>query len=394
MADEDGVKNKNNIPTSNENEEEKKDSISEKENPFSQYYSQLLHQQNMLQDHVRTSTYQNAILNNRSNFEGKVVLDVGTGSGILAFFAIQAGAKKVYAVEASEMAHCAQMLVDSNNLHDRIEILHGKVEEVEVKEKVDVIISEPIGFLLVHERMLESYVAGRERFLKPGGLMLPTNGTIVFAPLSDQVVYDEQVAKASFWQTQQFYGVDLSVLKDQARQEHLSQPIVGYISSDCLLTQETVRHTVDFQTCSAEDLKEFTIPFSFTINRTALCHGFGCWFDADFNGTTSQVTLSTAPSCPGTHWYQCRLLLKDPLAVNATQRISGELSFKVNEKFSYFITVRVCLDGTQIESRNKINLQDQVYHYLTSPQAAAPAQQQGASTYQQTSYGDQQYQQY
>jgi len=61
----------------------------------------------MMQDYIRTATYQRAMLSNPSDFKDKVVLDVGAGSGILSFFAVQAGAKKVYAVEASSMAmHC------------------------------------------------------------------------------------------------------------------------------------------------------------------------------------------------------------------------------------------------------------------------------------------------
>lgn len=288
------------------------------------------------------------------------------------------------------MAFCAQMLVDANNLQDRIVVLHGKVEEVEVPEQVDVIISEPIGFLLVHERMLESYVAARDRFLAPNGLMLPTSGSIIFAPLSDQVVFDEQVAKSVFWETTQFYGVDLSCLKHQARKEHLSQPIVGYISPESLLSHERAEYTINFQSCTIKQMKEFTIPFRFTINKTALCHGFGCWFDAVFNGSLSQVVLSTSPSSPGTHWYQCRLLLREPIAVNRTQTISGEMCFRANEKFSYFITLTVRLDGSQIESTNSINLQDQVYHYLTSP--IQPSQPVSNIPTQPAYSGDQQYQ--
>lgn len=59
------------------------------------------------QDYIRTGTYQRAILSNMSDFKDKIILDVGAGSGILSFFAAQAGARKVYAVEASSMAqHC------------------------------------------------------------------------------------------------------------------------------------------------------------------------------------------------------------------------------------------------------------------------------------------------
>ncbi|RZC80784.1 hypothetical protein C5167_043351 [Papaver somniferum] len=141
------------------------------------YYSQLLHQQNMLQDYVRTGTYYAAVLENRADFTGRVVVDVGAGSGILSLFAAQAGAKHVYAVEASDMAESARRLIAGNpSLRDRITVIKGKVEEVELPEKADILISEPMGTLLVNERMLESYVIARDRFLVPNGKMFPTNG--------------------------------------------------------------------------------------------------------------------------------------------------------------------------------------------------------------------------
>lgn len=71
---------------------------------YFQFYGYLSQQQNMMQDYVRTSTYQKAILSNLADFRDKVVLDVGAGSGILSFFAQQAGAKRVYAVEGSRYA--------------------------------------------------------------------------------------------------------------------------------------------------------------------------------------------------------------------------------------------------------------------------------------------------
>jgi hypothetical protein len=55
------------------------------------YYGMLQHQQNMLQDMTRTGTYHAAITENRADFEGKVVMDVGAGSGILSLFAAQVG---------------------------------------------------------------------------------------------------------------------------------------------------------------------------------------------------------------------------------------------------------------------------------------------------------------
>lgn len=154
----------------------------------------------MLQDAVRTGTYQQSMLQNTRDFAGKVVLDVGTGTGILSFFAAQAGAKKVYAVEASGSADVARALAHNNGYGNVVEVVRGKVEDVTLPEKVDVIISEPIGFLLVHERMIESYIVARDRFLKPKGRMYPTTGSIVFAPMTDDALYREQMAKTVFWE--------------------------------------------------------------------------------------------------------------------------------------------------------------------------------------------------
>jgi hypothetical protein len=92
----------------------------------------------------------------------------------------------VYAVDASASVHIARQLADQNGFAGVVEVLQGKVEEVTLPQRVDVIVSEPIGFLLVHERMLESYIAARDRFLKPGGLMMPTTGSIVLAPMTGQ----------------------------------------------------------------------------------------------------------------------------------------------------------------------------------------------------------------
>ncbi|GJT46761.1 probable histone-arginine methyltransferase 1.3, partial [Tanacetum coccineum] len=94
------------------------------------YYGQLLHQQNMMQDYVRTGSYYAAVIENQVDF-------VGAGSGILSLFAAQAGAKHVYAVEASEMADYA----GNPLLAQRIT---GKVEDVELPEKADILISEPM----------------------------------------------------------------------------------------------------------------------------------------------------------------------------------------------------------------------------------------------------------
>ena len=116
----------------------------------------------MMQDFIRTSTYQKAILDNPIDFNGKVVLDVGAGSGILSFFAQQSGAKRVYAVEASSIAMHANKLVAANRVDEVIKVVSGKIEEIELPEQVDMIISEPMGYMLLNERMLETFLHAKK----------------------------------------------------------------------------------------------------------------------------------------------------------------------------------------------------------------------------------------
>ncbi|PIN11343.1 Histone-arginine N-methyltransferase [Handroanthus impetiginosus] len=98
-------------------------------------YGFLYHQKEMLCDRVRMDAYYNAIFENIHHFQGKTVLDVGTGSGILAIWSAQAGARKVYAVEATKMAEHARALVKANKLQDVVEVIEGSMEEVTLPEK-------------------------------------------------------------------------------------------------------------------------------------------------------------------------------------------------------------------------------------------------------------------
>lgn len=348
------------------------------------YYGQLLHQQNMLQDFVRTGTYYAAVMENRSDFEGRVVVDVGAGSGILSLFAAQAGAKHVYAVEASEMVEHAQRLISGNpSLGQRITIIKGKVEEVELPEKADILISEPMGTLLVNERMLESYVIARDRFLAPGGKMFPTTGRIHMAPFSDEYLYVEMANKALFWQQHNFFGVDLTPLHGSAFDGYFSQPVVDAFDPRLLISPAT-HHTLDFTKMKEEDLYEMDIPLSFVSSIGTRVHGLACWFDVLFDGSTVQRWLTTAPGSPTTHWYQLRCVLAQPLYVMAGQEITGRLHLVAHSAQSYtiYLTMSAKMWGVGAEqggilqtSTAKLELKEP-YYRLSQPQQYMPQEQQ------------------
>ncbi|XP_061071757.1 histone-arginine methyltransferase CARM1 [Conger conger] len=323
---------------------------------YFQFYGCLSQQQNMLQDYLRTGTYQKAILMNEVDFKGKTVLDVGCGSGILSFFAVQAGAKKVYAVEASSAAKYAQILVQSNNLCDKITVVVGKIEEVSFPEDVDVIISEPIGYMLLNERMLESYLHSR-KWLKPNGKMFPTSSDIHLAPFTDELLYMEHYARSSFWHQTCFHGINLSSLHSASSDEFFKQPIVDTFDMQILMAK-SVKYSINFLEAKEEDLHKMEIPFVFHLLQSGLIHGLAIWFDVAFVGSRLTVWLSTSPSEPLTHWYQVRCLLQTPLFAKVGQTLSGKVLLVANRRQSYDIHITAVVDQSGFKSGNSLDLKN------------------------------------
>lgn len=93
-----------------------------------------------------------------------------------------------------------------------------------------------------------------------------------------------------------------------------------------------VRYRVNFLTCKLADLQNINFDFTFTISTVGIIHGVGIWFDAYFCGTERTTILSTSPSSTPTHWYQTRLLLSQPIAVNPGQSVSGNISMIANKE--------------------------------------------------------------
>jgi protein arginine N-methyltransferase 1 len=150
----------------------------------------------MLKDGVRTRAYQKAIVLNPHLFRDKVVLDVGCGTGILCMFAAQAGARHVYGVDMASIIVQARDIVRENGFAERITLIQGKVEEVQLPvQEVDVIVSEWMGYFLIYESMLDTVIYARDKWLKKGGIMLPDHASLHITAIEDAEYRKDKVTQ-------------------------------------------------------------------------------------------------------------------------------------------------------------------------------------------------------
>src|SRR5579875_885604 len=135
----------------------------------------------MLLDTVRVHWFAQAIA--AAVRPGDVVLDLGSGTGLLAMLAARAGAKRVYAIEQSPVAAIAQELVDANGLAEQITLLPGLSFDLDLPERAGVVVSETLGAWGADEGIAAIMADARERLARPDARLIPDGVTMWLAPL-------------------------------------------------------------------------------------------------------------------------------------------------------------------------------------------------------------------
>lgn len=286
---------------------------------FNSYSSYHIHEQ-MLSDEVRTGSYQQAIMQNAEQFKDKVVLDIGCGTGILSIFAAKAGAKHVYGIEFADIADYAKKIIQDNNLSDKITIIKSKVEEADLPvKKVDIIISEWMGYFLIYESMLDTVLYARDKWLEKDGLILPDKASITLAAIEDT---DYKNKKINFWSN--VYGVDMSCFKKTV----IAEPIIDTCPKKLVNSSHCKIFDIDLMTVKKEEL-DFSSAFEVTFWKNhSNFSGLVGWFDTEFSRLSKPVNLTTSPFRKSTHWSQTIFYCKSDLYVKRGDKVTGSIAVR------------------------------------------------------------------
>lgn len=279
---------------------------------FRVYAHPDIHRQ-MLQDRPRTEAYGKALLADPAIVKGKTVLDFGCGTGILSMFAAKAGAKRVFCIEASSMAEITKENIAKNGFEKVVTVMRTTHDKLKLPGKVDVIISEWMGFLLVLEDMLDDLLQVRDKWLKPGGKLWPRFAQLWMQPFQDNEWWSENIG---YWDSNP-YGFDLSPMSSYAFENNQDWPwpIRGSWRPSGLQGEPHMISNWDLESMPLP--KNFKLASKFSFPLRTVAHGMLIWFDCVFDHPTGNITLTTHPKVGAQHWGQIFWPMKNaPLTPN------------------------------------------------------------------------------
>ncbi|WP_218150564.1 50S ribosomal protein L11 methyltransferase [Actinokineospora terrae] len=242
---------------------------------------------------------------------GAHVLDIGSGTGLLAMMAVKAGAGSVTTCEQNPvLAAVAEQIIAAHGLAEVITVVPklstDLVVGVDLPRRADVIVSEIVDCGLVGEGVLPTVRHAREHLLEPGGVLLPDSAVLYGALLDSQAV-------DGLNRVQSAAGLDVRLLNALSTRGHF--PVRLPTWPHRLISAETEIARFDF---AADSLLDESVEVGIEVTEAGTAHGLAVWFDLRLGGG---IALRNAPDNLASHWMQAFVPFAEPRPHAAGERV-------------------------------------------------------------------------
>jgi protein arginine N-methyltransferase 1 len=251
----------------------------------------------MIADGPRMRAYEAAL--KRVIRPDSIVLDLGSGSGIMAFLACRIGASRVIAVEPDNVVQLARQIAAANGWGTRIEFLQGLSTSMEPPQRCDVVVSDIGGALPLFMRHIPTILDARERWLVEGGIQIPQKDSLFAAVIESPSVWDRHFTG---WTSD--VGVDFSPAL-LVRSGCLGKAMLE--GPETLLAEPALWTSIDYRTVT---LPNYDAVVSWRAYREGTGHGIALWFDREL---TDGVTFSNSPGTATLSYGQMYLPWPSPV---------------------------------------------------------------------------------
>lgn len=273
---------------------------------------ELLEHRSYLEDQRRIDAYRNALAEMVK--PGDAVLDLGAGTGILGYLACEAGAGSVVAVERGDIIELAKRIAEDNDFGNRITHVKGTSSEIALGTKFDVVVCDQIGGLVHDAGILTMFADARDRFLSPGGRMIPSSFRIFACP----VQYDEARGNVEFWSSSPGQ-VDVRAIRSIAANTEW----MIHLDSDDLAPLSTRHELAAFNS-------DYDGPISsaatYSVNAPGRLDGFVGWFETELSPSQ---TLTNDPWSPERFRRWCNFYpIDEPIEVEVGDQLKLEMDIR------------------------------------------------------------------
>lgn len=273
-------------------------------------HSRLDEHRQYLSDAVRLQAYQDAL--RQTVQPGMVVLDLAAGTGILGMLACRAGAARVYAIEVTGLVELGRELARANGFADRITFVQEHSSCARLPERVDLLVCDQVGHFGFEAGYPSMIADACERFLKPNGLVMPSQVDLFIAPVECPELYGERV---SFWGRR---PADLNFSAALSKATNTVFP--AELQRRTLIGEAAHIGTLG---CQSMFQRNLNLKGASAISRNGTMHGLGGWFEARLSEDVA-MTNSPLAERPIARW-NLFLPLESPANTSAGDRVAVEL---------------------------------------------------------------------